>query len=135
MPGTKIRKNVGKAGKKILVVESQESIRRSLWKILVQEGYDPMEARDGVDGLCKASAYKPDIIIMDLTLPRMDGIEAITRLRENEGTWDIPVVVLTGHVSEESFREAMEAGASAIMGKSRFKIDNFLELLDSFLSF
>ncbi len=79
--------------KKILVVEDDVDNRRIVAKVLSVEGYLIIEATDGLEALACARAEHPDLILMDLALPNMDGWEATRRLKEDPQTRDIPVVV------------------------------------------
>lgn len=83
------------SGKKILAVDDSVSIRKSISFILGQEGYEIVEAEDGVDGLNKAKADKFNLIITDINMPNMDGIEFTKQLRATEGYKFTPIIALT----------------------------------------
>ena len=74
-------------------------------------GYEIVSATDGAEGYAKATTERPDLILMDLNLPVVDGWEVMRRLTENAGTRDIPVIALTAHAMTGAREKAMEAGA------------------------
>jgi DNA-binding NtrC family response regulator len=97
------------ASQKVLIVDDEERIRSILKTILADEGYEVQTARDGIEGLQLAKAFGPEVVIIDLQMPRMDGIETIVRIRAAvPGT--VPVI-LTAHGSIESAVEAIKKGA------------------------
>lgn len=99
----------------ILVVDDEELIRWSLAEHLRGEGFEVIEAEDGIDCLEKVEQRSPDLIITDLKMPRMDGMEALRRLREREE--EVPVIVLTAHGAVDSALEATRLGAKAYISK------------------
>ena len=82
---------------KILLVEDNEMNRDMLSRRLIRRGYDVTMAEDGEKGVELASSERPDIILMDLSLPVIDGWEATRRIKTNETTKSIPVIALTAH--------------------------------------
>lgn len=103
--------------RKILIVEDHEDLRQILRFVLQPIAYEIVEARDGFEGINKAFAEQPNLIIMDLGLPGIDGIEATWRLKQDPRTAPIPVVAYT--IWGEDFREkAMAAGMAAFLTKT-----------------
>ncbi len=100
---------------RILVTDDEELIRWSLREHLTQEGYVVDEAVDGQDCLEKVQASMPDAILMDLKMPRMDGLRALAALRDMDV--NIPIIVLTAHGAIETAVEATRLGASAYLAK------------------
>lgn len=96
--------------KKILVVEDNEMNRDMLRRRLERKGYSVLTAVDGAQGLDVAKADAPDVIIMDLSLPRMDGWEACRRLKADQATKAIPVIALTAHAMSTDRDKALAAG-------------------------
>jgi DNA-binding response OmpR family regulator len=86
---------------KVLVVDDEEGIRVLCRVNLELGGFTVFEAGDGVEALDVARAQSPDVIFLDLMMPRMDGWETLSKLREDESTASIPVVLLTARTSEE----------------------------------
>lgn len=100
------------ADKKILAVDDSLSIRKSLSFILGQEGYEVVEAEDGVDALEKAQADKFSLIITDINMPRMDGIELTKQIRQTQGYKFTPIIALTTENQQEKMEEGKAAGAT-----------------------
>ena len=95
---------------KILVVEDTEVNRLVLSRRLEKLGFEVVTAVDGKDGLHKARAIMPDIIIMDMVLPKMDGGEVTMTLKKNEETKDIPIIALTAHSVSKAREAAIDIG-------------------------
>jgi DNA-binding response OmpR family regulator len=92
--------------KKVLIIEDEQIIANSLKEYLVKLGYDADVAKNGEEGLEKASTYEPDLILLDILLPEMDGITLLGKLQENPKTKDIEVLVLTNlQDREEAVKE------------------------------
>ena len=104
-------------GKLVLVIDDEEMTRQMLSILLKLEGHDCMEAVDGLEALEKALAFKPDAIILDVMMPKMDGITVCKKLRANPTTENIPIIILSGqsHINAEG--EGLEAGANAYLRK------------------
>jgi len=100
------------ADKKILAVDDSLSIRKSLSFILGEEGYEVVEAEDGVDALEKAQADKFSLIITDINMPRMDGIELTKQIRQTHGYKFTPIIALTTENQQEKMEEGKAAGAT-----------------------
>ena len=95
---------------KILLVEDNEMNRDMLTRRLERKGYEVVIAVDGQAGVEMASSAKPDIILMDLSLPVMDGWEATRRIKADAATQGIPVIALTAHAMSGDEQKAREAG-------------------------
>lgn len=95
---------------KILLVEDNEMNRDMLARRLGRRGYDVVLAGDGQEAIVQANAESPDIILMDLSLPVMDGWEATRRLKEATSTSAIPVLALTAHAIVSDIQSAIDAG-------------------------
>jgi two-component system, cell cycle response regulator DivK len=95
---------------KLLLVEDNEENREILTRRLARRGYDVVEARHGMEGIELAGSARPDIILMDMTLPGIDGSEVAARLKANPETCSIPVIALTAHASEADRENALAAG-------------------------
>ena len=99
---------------RVLVVEDDDAIAQVLQRSLRLEGYEVKLADDGVVALEEAHAFLPDLVILDLGLPRMDGIEVAKRLRESD---DVPILVLTARDAVEARVEGLDAGADDYLVK------------------
>jgi two-component system, cell cycle response regulator DivK len=101
----------------VLLVEDYQDAREMYTEYLRHSGYDVEEASNGYEAIEKAAALLPDIILMDLALPRMDGWEATRRLKGGEHTKDIPIVALTGHALAGHADTAQKAGCDSFVTK------------------
>jgi CheY-like chemotaxis protein len=95
---------------KILLVEDNEMNRDMLSRRLVKRGYDVVVALDGAAGAALAAAERPDLILMDISLPDMDGCDVTRLIRADSTTASIPVIALTAHAMETDRLRAIEAG-------------------------
>ena len=102
---------------KILLVEDNEMNRDMLSRRLERKGYEVLVAVDGAEGVSRAQADAPDLILMDMSLPVLDGWEATRRLKSDERTKHIPIVALTGHALAGFAEGAREAGCDAFVTK------------------
>jgi two-component system cell cycle response regulator DivK len=101
----------------VLVVDDFQDNREMYAEFLAYQGFRVIQAANGVEALDQAFNNHPDIIIMDLSLPVMDGWEATRRLKADERTNAIPVVALTGHAMQGHSKGAMEAGCDSFVAK------------------
>jgi two-component system, cell cycle response regulator DivK len=101
----------------ILVVEDNERNRKLLRDVLEYAGYDVRAARTAEEGITLAVNEPPDLVLMDLKLPGIDGVEALRRLRASPRTADIPVVAVTAQVTREDRERALRAGFDGYVAK------------------
>ena len=87
--------------KRILVVDDEPDVRNFLAACLEDAGFDVETAVDGIDALEKAEAYSPDLMTLDMVMPRLNGIKVIRKLREQEKWANLPVIVITAHAQDE----------------------------------
>ena len=95
---------------KILLVEDNEMNRDMLSRRLVRSGFDVVMAVDGQQGVAMASSETPDLILMDISLPVIDGWEATRRIKGDEGTKSIPIIALTAHAMTQDRDQAFAVG-------------------------
>lgn len=95
---------------KVLIVEDNEMNRDMLSRRLERKGYEVVMAVDGAEGVDKAGSENPDIILMDMSLPVLDGWEATRRVKANPATARIPVIALTAHAMSGDRDKTIEAG-------------------------
>jgi two-component system cell cycle response regulator DivK len=103
--------------KRILVVEDQEDNRQILRDLLANAGYDMIEAEDGEAALVQASSQHPDLILMDIQLPLLDGYEATRRIKADPATQAIPIIVVTSYALSGDEEKARAAGCDAYVAK------------------
>jgi DNA-binding response OmpR family regulator len=103
--------------KKILLVDDSNTVILMEKMILSKSPYDLVVAKDGQDGVEKATSEKPDLILMDVMMPRLNGFEACKRLRAQNETAAIPIILVTTRGEEESVRSGREAGCNDYLTK------------------
>ena len=104
-------------GKRILVVEDHEENRRLLRDLLTSVGYELIEAVTGEEGLTMAEAEVPELILMDIQLPGMDGYEVTRRIKANPALSHIPIIAVTSYALSGDDQKALEAGCDAYVTK------------------
>jgi len=113
--------------KKILIVEDESTLQKTLGDILSQEGYKVVSALDGEVGVRLAKEQKPDLVLLDLVLPKMTGFEVLEQMRSAEDTKGIPVIVLTNLEKMEDIQRATELGATTYLVKSNYELQEVVE--------
>jgi CheY-like chemotaxis protein len=103
--------------KTVLLVEDNEDNLVVYRTILEHVGYKVIEARDGEEGVSQARRELPDLILMDISIPKMDGWEATQRLKADAATRAIPIIALTAHALEEDRQKAQQAGCDGYLAK------------------
>jgi two-component system, OmpR family, response regulator MprA len=102
---------------RILIVDDEAPVASLLALALSQEGYEVARAADGMDAMNRLHAFKPDVVIMDIMMPRLDGVQTTRLLRRNRNHADVVIIALSAR-TDEAAREAMrEAGANLYMRK------------------
>lgn len=105
------------SSKTVLLVEDNEDNRTVYRTILEHFGYEVIEARNGEDGVRMAREEHPDLILMDISIPVIDGWEATRMLKEDESTSDIPIIALTAHALAADRAKATEVGCDGYLAK------------------
>lgn len=119
-------------GKRILLVEDEKNIILGVRTCLDAVGYKVEIAENGEIALEAVRRRKPDLILLDLVMPKFDGFEVLDSLKNNPGTREIPVVVLTAKAGEEDRQRAIKLGADAYMTKP-FRPQELWDILKKFL--
>jgi CheY-like chemotaxis protein len=101
----------------ILVIEDYSDTRELLSALLHNNGYNVVEAEDGIEGILKAGWLYPDLILMDLSLPEMDGVEAAARIHAQAKLSRIPIFVLSAYLTEEVEKDVRRAGCVEVFPK------------------
>ncbi|MGW8285405.1 MAG: HD domain-containing phosphohydrolase [Candidatus Deferrimicrobiaceae bacterium] len=104
-------------GAKVLIVDDQAEVVDVMGAILTHQGFVVESASDGLEGLARAIEGSPDIILLDISMPNMDGFETCRRLKNGSGTLGIPVVMFTSQADRDSRITALQAGANDFLGK------------------
>ncbi|MDL1979934.1 MAG: response regulator [Deltaproteobacteria bacterium] len=120
-------------GARILIVDDDAAVRDILFQILTTSNYLVTMAVDGFDAGIKVSEFKPELILMDLVMPGMDGVEACRRIKDNPDTSGIKVLMITGFDTPENREKAKQAGADGYLLKP-IDMDVLLEKVKDLLS-
>lgn len=118
---------------KVLYVEDHPAQRDIMAQMLELSGYQVAVASDGIEGVEQARAWDPDLILMDLRMPRMDGFDAIRELRKDPDTAGIPIIAISAWASAKHKERAMEAGADEHFTKP-VDLAKLLETINRLLS-
>ena len=113
--------------KKILFIEDEAALQKTFGEILRQEGYEMVSALDGEIGLRLAEAEKPDLILLDLILPRMHGFDVLKELKTKEPTKNIPIIILTNLEKAEDIQKALELGATTYLVKANYALEEVIK--------
>lgn len=112
--------------RRILLVDDEPSVVKIVGKRLEVEGFDVLIAMDGQEGLMKAQSERPDLIILDLMLPKLNGYELCSKLKQDARYQKIPVIMFTAKAKEQDEQLGMECGANAFVRKP-FRAQELLE--------
>ena len=113
--------------KTILFIEDESALQKTFGEILGKESYDMISALDGETGLKLAKSKKPDLILLDLVLPKVHGFEVLKELKSDPGTKDIPIIVLTNLEAIEDINKAIELGAKTYLVKTQYNLEEVVE--------
>ena len=102
---------------KVLVIDDAPAMRSSLSRVLRKEGFEVSAAGDGLQGIGFVATRPPDLIVLDLNMPHMNGLEVLKRLRENPLWRTVPVLVFSGSPNEMTLKQARDLGATEILMK------------------
>jgi len=113
--------------KKILIIEDDKFLRELIARKLTGEGFDISEAVDGEDGIKKIKEEKPDLILLDLILPGIDGFEVLKKTKEDAATASIPVIILSNLGQREEVEKGLKLGAIDYLIKAHFTPGEIIE--------
>jgi len=116
----------------IMVVDDSLTVRKITTRLLAKEGYQVVTAKDGVDALQHLQDILPDVMLVDIEMPRMDGFELTKNVRSDPQTAHIPIIMITSRTAEKHRNYAMELGVNAYLGKP-FQEDELLGHIAGFL--
>lgn len=119
-------------GKRVLIADDYDDTRRMMRYLLETRGYEAIEAADGMDAVEKAHRYHPDMILMDIAMPMMDGLKATEAIRQFDDDPDVPIVALTAY--DDFYEErALAAGCNEVIGKP-FEFEELEETISYYLN-
>ena len=113
--------------KHILFIEDESALQKTVGEVLKQEGYEVIPALDGEAGLELAKRKKPDLILLDLILPKLHGFEVLKKLKEDEETKEIPVIILTNLEGMGDVDKAIKLGATTYLVKANYSLEEIAE--------
>ena len=113
--------------KTILFIEDESAIQKTFSEVFSQEGYKVVSAIDGETGLRLAKTINPDLILLDLVLPKMHGFDVLKNLKADEKTKDIPVIILTNLEDVKDVDRALELGATTYLVKAQYSLNDLVE--------
>jgi len=119
--------------KKILIVEDDKFLRELIVKKLTKENYDVTEAIDGEEGVKKVKEEKPDLVLLDLILPGIDGFEVLSKIKQDPATSAIPVIILSNLGQKEDVERGLELGAVDYLIKAHFTPGEIIEKISTTL--
>jgi DNA-binding response OmpR family regulator len=117
----------------IIIVDDEVMTRQMLRMLLELQGFEVIEAEDGIEALERTFKHRPDIMILDVMMPRMDGLTACRKLRSRPETAEMPVIMLSGKTQSNAAEEGLAAGADLYMSKP-MKTDQLLSALRELLA-
>jgi len=119
--------------KRILFIEDESALQKTLGEVLRENGYEVISALDGEAGIKSAKTKKPDLILLDLILPKLSGFEVLKQLKKDEETKNIPVIVLTNLEEVKDVEKAMELGATTYLVKANYSLKEVVDKIKAAL--
>jgi len=119
--------------KKILIIEDEATLQRALLEFLEAEGFEAISATDGERGIEIAKTEKPDLVLLDIIIPKKDGYKVLSEIKKDPKTKDIPVILLTNLESPEDIQRAFELGATTYLVKSNYKLEDVVNRIKEML--
>jgi len=113
--------------KNILFIEDESVLQKTVGSALKQEGYKVISATDGESGFNTAKSRKPDLILLDIILPKINGFEVLKKLKETPETKDIPVIILTNLERISDIDKALESGATTYLIKVDYSLEEIVK--------
>lgn len=117
----------------VMVVDDSVTVRKVTSRLLERHGYDVLLAKDGMDAIAKLEDARPDLMLLDIEMPRMDGFEVASLVRHNPNLEDLPIIMITSRTGEKHRERAFQIGVNAYMGKP-FQEDQLLETITELLA-
>lgn len=118
---------------KILFVEDEPALQKALGDFLRAEGHEVISALDGEQGLAMMTREHPDLVLLDLIIPRLHGLTVLEKIKVDPVLNSIPVIVLTNVESSDAVEKAIELGAKAYLVKANYRLEEVLEKISAIL--
>jgi chemosensory pili system protein ChpA (sensor histidine kinase/response regulator) len=117
----------------VMVIDDSVTVRKVTTRLLERNGYEVITAKDGVDAIATLQDFKPDIMLLDIEMPRMDGFEVATLVRHDERLQDVPIIMITSRTGQKHKDRAFSIGVNGYLGKP-FQEHDLLENIEKYLS-
>lgn len=117
----------------VMVIDDSVTVRKVTTRLLERNGYEVITAKDGVDAIAILQDFKPDIMLLDIEMPRMDGFEVATLVRHDERLQDTPIIMITSRTGQKHKERALSIGVNGYLGKP-FQEHDLLENIEKYLS-
>ncbi|MCK5413035.1 MAG: response regulator [Candidatus Pacebacteria bacterium] len=118
--------------KKILIIEDEATLQKALSDMLIKEGYEVVSAIDGLIGLDLARSENPDLILLDIILPGMDGFDVLRNIKQKDNS-EVPVIILTNLSDLDDIQKALDIGATTYLVKADFHLADVLKKVEEVL--
>jgi len=119
--------------KKILIVDDDKDTLRLVEDFLLSLGYDTDLAVDGKEGFTKAKHYMPHLVLLGMALPKIDGLEVLSKIKRNRKTKKIPVVMFTNFVSETSIKDSMDLGSEGYLIRANHSLEELAKKISKMI--
>lgn len=119
--------------KKILFIEDEAALQEAFGSFLTQAGYKVINALDGEIGARLAKTEKPDLILLDIILPKMNGFEVLKELGSDDSTKNIPVIILTNMENVDDINRAIELGAKTYLVKTEYELEEVIDKIKNII--
>ena len=124
---------ISNGAKKILIIEDDKFLRELISKKLMEEGYTVSEAIDGEEGIKKIKSEHPDLVLLDLILPGIDGFEVLSKMKEDSASSLVPVIILSNLGQKEDVEKGLKLGATDYLIKAHFTPGEIIEKIKGVL--
>jgi len=116
----------------VMVVDDSLTVRKITGRLLAREGYHVITAKDGVDALEQLSEIVPDVMLVDIEMPRMDGFDLTRNVRADKRTRGVPIIMITSRIADKHRNYAMEIGVNHYLGKP-YDEEELLKLIAGYI--
>ena len=120
--------------KTIIFIEDEPTLQKTVGRFLENEGYEIKSAIDGETGLAMVKKIKPDLVLLDLILPKKDGFEVLKEIKEDETTKNIPVIILTNLEKTADVEKTLSLGATTYLVKANYELEEIVKKIKEILN-
>ncbi len=120
--------------KTILFIEDEPTLQKAISQFLEKKGYEIKSALDGEIGIAMAKEFKPDLILLDLILPKKDGFEVLKEIKGNDEIKHIPVIVLTNLEGDTDIEKVLSLGATTYLVKANYELEEIVKKIKEILN-